>query len=516
MMDKKRCSGPCAKNLPRDERIFRPNPSGTLRSMCRKCESKLASHRREGLPTVKEIESIRRTVPKAKTYVITYAQNATPVNSAFLESLLQYCEIKGAELIVIPGRYTNPTSIWSINMQSNEWWDPKLVPYLFDGRKTLGGHITIFGDISIQPTASRPLTGFEVFSGDCSAIFGHPKLQLRTIATAKRYYPRILTTTGAVTKTNYTKSKAGKKAEAHHVYGATIVEQGEALFHVRQINADKDGSFIDIDTVYSGSGTKPASRALALICGDIHVEHEDPEVIAATFTDSDSIVNTVKPEKIIFHDVLDFDRRNHHTINNQIDRYERSHGFKADDVKSEIIDAINFLDSKTPENTEPIVIQSNHDEAFDRWLEEADPKKDPKNALFFHQMWTKKLENFHSYGSWVNAFELMYLEHGQGKVRFIGRDESLKVADIYCNFHGDKGLNGSHGSAQAFASLGVKTIVGHSHSPSILDSAYTVGVTSKLDQGYNFLPSSWMNTHCLVYANNTRTLIHVIGKNWKA
>jgi len=61
----------------------------------------------------------------------------------------------------------------------------------------------------------------------------------------------------------------------------------------------------------------------------------------------------------------------------------------------------------------------------------------------------------------------------------------------------------------------VKTVIGHSHSPAILDGCYQVGVTGRLNQDYNDLPSSWMNTHCVIYANGKRSLLHVIEGEWR-
>lgn len=522
-MKKRRCSGPCNRRLPLTEQNWRPRKDSVdgFRKECRKCEVKKGGLRRDGI-TADHLkkdpgpQQLRKTVPKSKTYVITYAQNATPVFQPFLDSLLVYCKENNAELIVIPGRYTNPTSIWSKNMQTNEWWDPKLHGYLFDGRKTLGGHLTVFGDISIQPTAVHPLTGFEVYSGECSAIFGHPKLQLETVATAERYYPRILTTTGAVTKPNYTHSKAGKKAEAHHVYGACVVEQGDKLFHLRQINATKDGSFIELDKHYSGAGVQKAAPPLALICGDIHVERSDKAVLKATFSDPNSIVNTLKPKAIVYHDVLDFERRNHHTINDFQLRYERVRQIKGDKVEEEVLDAVYFLDHYTPDETQGIVVQSNHDEAYDRWLNEIDPRKDPINAKFFYESWVRKIHAFEKTKTWTPAFELTYREYGQARMRFLHRNEPMQIGGIYVNFHGDKGLNGSKGTAQTYAKLGAKTVIGHSHSPCILDGCYQVGVTGLLDQGYNNTPTSQLNTHCLIYANSKRTLLNVIFGEWRA
>lgn len=469
---------------------------------------------------------VRTQIPRAKVYVVTYAQNATPVHGKFLKALQVYCEARSASLLVIPGRYKNPTSVWDHGHTHDEWWAPELAPYLFSGRFEIP-HLCVFGDISIQPTASTPLSSFEVFAGNQSAIFGHPKVQLITVPTAKRRYPRIFATTGAVTQPNYTDSKAGKKGEAHHVFGALVVEEGPQLFHLRQINAMRDGSFIDLDTKYTATGTQPAGPAKALVCGDIHVDAVDPKVIEATFEAPDSIVRVLRPKTIIYHDVLDFGTRNHHTIDNFPFQFQQTRGDRSNNVEQEVERAIRFLDEKTPAGSQGLVVCSNHDEAFDKWLQKADIRLDPVNARFFHEAWYKLLQYYERHGSFpmrsairrgfttMGAFKLFYEERGKGRVRFLDREEPEKIGGVYIHFHGDEGLGGSPGNSQTYAKLGVKTIIGHSHRPGIRDGCYQVGLTGSLDMEYNATPSAWMNTHCVIYSNNKRSLIHIVDGEWR-
>lgn len=482
------------------------------RSDCKTCRS--AAERKA--PSVAEEDCFMQQVPEAKTYVVTYAQNATPVNVKFMQALKVYCRHNNAQLVVIPGRYKNPTSIWSEKMEHDQWWADEVKPYLYKGKFIIGENIVVHADISIQPTAVRPLTGFEVYAGASSAIFGHPKIQLQTIATAKRRYPRIFTTTGAVTKPNYTDSKAGKKGEAHHVFGATIVEQSSNLYHIRQINAKTCGSFIDLDKKYTHEGVMNAGRALALICGDIHEAKSDQAVLNATFGDRGSVCDVLKPKKVVYHDLLDFESRGHHTRDLLVERIERVHGAKLDTVEDEVHRAIKFVDETTPQDTEPVVIVGNHDEHFDRWLQDADPKADPLNARFFHEAWFKVLAEYEKNRKLIPAFEVFYEERGGGRAKFIHRDDVLKIGGVYCNFHGDKGMNGARGTTLSYAKLGVKTVIGHSHSPEIMDGCYKVGVTGNLEMDYNHMPTSWLNTHCVIYANGKRCLIHIVDGEWRA
>jgi hypothetical protein len=455
-------------------------------------------------------------LPKAPAYVVVWAQNATPVHRAFWAALQRFCAHRGASLIVIPGRYKNPTSTWSRMQQEQDRWAREVEPFLFAGRGRIG-KLTIFGDVSIQPTAVRPLSGFEVFAGEQSAVFGHPKLQLLTVATAKRRWPRIFTSTGACTRTNYSDSKAGKKGSAHHVLGATLIERGRGdLFHLRQINAAPDGSFIDLDEHFSVDRVRKAARAEALICGDGHDAYRDKQVLDATFAGAESICGVYKPLRVVHHDALHFAARNHHTIDDFMDRYNRTVAASAiDDVECEVRSVIRFIDEYTPKNATPFVVRSNHDEAFDRWLKRGNPFEDPINAEFWFKTWTRLIEERNASGRWPNALASWYREWGKGRAVFLERDSALRIKSIECGFHGDRGANGAIGSALGFSKLGGKTMIGHSHTPQIIDGCYQVGVMGALDQGYNTLPSSWLNTHGLVLANGKRQLINIIDGDWK-
>ena len=472
-------------------------------------------------------------------YVVTYAQNATDIHENFFASLRSYCEHTGSKLIVIPGRYHNPTSVHTTRDKGHEWWDPRLDPFIDrsedmvaiadaynkEGRRVaklpaanrqeLCPSLTVYADISIRPTAVRPLTGFEVFAGPSSGIFGHPKFQLLSIAASERGKTRTLATTGALTLPNYTDSKSGKKGYAHHVLGALAVEVCGDDFFLRQLNATDDGCFIDLDTRYTPLGPEPAERPLALVMGDVHVSRVDSNVVAATMEREDSILSTLNPEKVVYHDLVDFQSRNHHSINNPNERFARMLGEQPDSVENEIFQAIQFVDERTPEGIDPVIIASNHDEAFDKWLITANPNDDPRNARFFHEVRADVLRHYEENREWIPAFELVYRKHGGGRAVFPRRNETFMVGDINCGYHGDKGLNGARASTLSYSKLGVKTVIGHSHSPAILEGCYQVGVSGNLDMGYNSLPSSWMHAHCIIYANSKRSLLFIKGDRWR-
>ena len=461
---------------------------------------------------------------EVKRYVVTSAQNATPIHEGFFASLLNYCEHNDAQLMVIPFRYKNPTSVFDDG--DMEYWDKKLVPYLMDTQIKICKHLQIMGHIKIQPTAIQPLYGFDSYTGLDSAIIGHPKVQLKTIATPSQSLPKILTSTGAVTLPNYTDSKAGFRGMFHHSYAATVIEVENDIFHLRHIHGNREtGAFYDLDKYYTSNAVTTGHRISALITGDSHALFIDPEVEAVTYTNNDSIVNVLQPENLIIHDVLDGYSISHHHQYNDIIKYGKYH-FDRGNIEKELQITADFIDRISKENMKTFIVKSNHDEHFDRWLREVEPKQDPENARFYHYM------KYHQYDSikptntgfssldpfefWCNNPDK---ERGLSKkhlVKILGRDESLMINNIELAFHGDKGSNGSRGSVMNLSKIGPKLIIGHSHSPSIYEGAYQVGTSSYLDLEYKSGADSWLHTHCIVYPDGKRTLVSVIFGKWRA
>ena len=183
-----------------------------------------------------------------KRFIVTWAQNNTPVHMNFLKNIEAYAEFINADIHVIAGRYKNPTSIWSMNNESEEFWDDNVLKYLDYNRHDIHKFLSILSDVRIQPTAVNPMSGMQGISGANSCIFGSPKVQLEVIPVLEGSKPKIMLTTGAVTKHNYTDSKSGKKGEFHHTYGFVVVEiKDKETFYIRQVTADdKQGNFTDL------------------------------------------------------------------------------------------------------------------------------------------------------------------------------------------------------------------------------------------------------------------------------
>lgn len=463
----------------------------------------------------------KRTVGDTVTFLITAAQNATPSHTGFIKSLETAAnKMNAAEIFIVPLRYKNPTSRWTESQANDEVWHVPAA-YLCNQRKRLNKNLVLMGDIKIQATASEPLRGFEAITHGESGIFGHTKLQLKTVPVPSARFPKIVTTTGACTVPNYSDTALGKKGEFHHFLGAAVVEVKGNLFHLRQIGADKEnGSFIDLDRWYAHDHTAAAPRAEGLVMGDTHRDFIAPSVERATFGPG-GIIELLKPKKLVWHDLNDNYAANpHHKGNPFIEMAKRASG--RHDVRGETERACQFVVDKTLEGCYSVVVFSNHNHFLTRWIINTDWRTlaDQRNVDFYlktaqHMAEQCKIgphgtEYPDAFMYWAN--QLIPAELG----RALARDESYMIANIECGMHGDDGPNGTRGTPRNLARIGVKSDTGHIHGPGINEGNHSVGTSTERKAEYTHGPGSWMQTHGAIYASGKRSLIHMIDGEFRA
>ena len=346
---------------------------------------------RAGAPITNPV--FKRKLPEgAKRFIITSAQNATPIHRNFFASLLRAARHLDAQLLVVPFRYKNPTSVFSKDQQDLEWWDKKVVKYLWNQRLDINDNLTLLAEIKVQPTASDPLRGFEAITHGESSILAHTKLALKVVASPSNKFPKVLTTTGAVTKPNYTDSRAGALGEFHHALAAVIVEVvDKKRFHLRHLNANKNGEFTDLNLRFTPAGKRRADRPLALVMGDTHTDFIDPVVERATFG-ADGIIDVLKPKALIWHDVLDaYSVNPHHNRNPFIREAKQRAGLN--DVRKEIERCVAFVCARTVGDMESYIVTSNHNEFVTRYMSDIDWKEDLTNARFYFETGAYILEH---------------------------------------------------------------------------------------------------------------------------
>lgn len=529
-----------------------------------------------GFSSYKEIENeeirqgkLREYDKSKKRYIITWAQNATPVHKQFWDNILTYADELNANVGVIQGRYQNPTSLWSESMRGAEWWDEeftvykkwpsgnlmyqdslskKVIPegdehltmytnkynhegkyellddddpsdwrsrqvynptqiidftYLDAGRHNIHAYVDLLSDVKIRPTAVNPLTGFEGISGDRSSILGHPRVHLRSLPVLRGHGNKLIMTTGACTIKNYTDTKAGKKSEFHHTYGFVIVEVKDNLtYYVRQVTAEDNGSFIDLNNKVSDGKVEKIDKCDAFVMGDIHAANVDESIVEATV----GLFDKIKPTRIIMHDVFDGESVNHHENKDPIksfERYKNGKNLLAKEINglTDLIDKYNLI------KYNPIIVRSNHDVWLEKWIKEGDWKKDIPNAQEYMEYALALLK-----GDAPKGIVPYVLDNKYGDdITTLDLDDSFKINGWELGQHGHLGTHGSKGNLEQFRKLNTKIIVGDYHQPGRKDGAVGVGTYSKLRLGYNKGASAWMHAGAILHTNGK--VQHVIFQN---
>lgn len=458
---------------------------------------------------------------KPKTLFIVAAQNATPVHVDWWRVINTICARRGAQLVVLPIRYKNPTSAWTGSQKNAEHWVPEVSPYLCSVRRQLNTNLMVLGDIKIQPTAADPLRGFEAVSGAASAIVAHTKIQTRTIATPQNRMAKILMTSGACTVENYSDTRAGRVGEFHHSLSGVLVEVVNAKrFHMRRIHFDartKSATDAARGERYYADRFEVAPPALALITGDWHDPFTDKGVIRATFG-TEGMVEVARPKHIIYHDATDGYPVNPHHARNPFPKIaKRFSGL--DSVRDSLESLRDFIRDHTIKGTQNVIVCSNHDDFLKRYIINADWREDPTNAEWYletalHMVRNTKLTKRGT--EYPNPFVYWMRSYALPQTRVLNGDESFMLGGHELSLHGDQGPNGARGSIRNLRRIGVKTITGHPHSPGEDEGCTQVGTSTGLRLEYNGGPSSWMQAHCFLNDDQKRQLAFIIDGSFRA
>ena len=481
----------------------------TQRTIRRWASEKLKLKNKKDFESEQFKQAKKRKFDKTKKrFIITWAQNATKIFEPFFENIKTYAEFINADIHIIAGRYKNPTSTWTSNQESDEWWDKNVVPYLDANRHNIHKYVTIMSDIKIQPTAVNPMTGLHSVSGVNSCVFGSPKVQLEMIPVLESQPPKMMVTTGSVTKKNYTDSKAGKKGEFHHTYGFSIIEiNDDKSFFIRQVTAnDKDGSFTDLYYDVKDGNVSEINEIEGIVLGDLHIGNHDEKVLKSTF----KLMNKIKPKHVVLHDVFDGYSINHHEAKDPFIQYGKE-VLGTNDLGKELDEMLEVLDNfKNFENV--VIVRSNHDDFLDRWLKNEDWKRQPtmKNSTLYMDLSLRLLKQYSKDTHKIKGVIPDVINQKFPNYITLDRTSSYKIKDYECGLHGDVASNGSRGSLLNFRKLNTKLIVGHYHAPGRKDGALSVGTSTKLRMGYNIGPSSWMNSHIIIHKNGKAQHINFI------
>lgn len=466
--------------------------------------------------TRERMDRIDGLVGKHRRFFVTTVVANKVVHDGFLKAIDSFCEKNDAVLLMLPC-----ADVWDRQTGSG------IVPLTIDfdsrlnernviSRKVALNDSLSLSDMRVSAKQINPLTAISrMAQRDGSFIMASPKQQLEYVATSNdKKLPHALMSTGALTvpdyrKDRYMSERQSNIAEHDHVMGGIVVEViDDRFFQFRQVQANLDGSFIDLCTLYMPNG-KTKHEPANLILGDYHAGATDEmvkECIQKLLSDEDITV-----EKIFLHDFFDGFSINHHDIDVP-GKMTRKYRIGAASLRDELMIGVSELEWLLGQfDGDMVVVKSNHDEFIDKYLDSGRYVKDPLNSDLAHRMRVQMNDG-------VDPLKWAY-EHcglrGGNRINWLRRDESYILAKTELGAHGDLGPNGSKGSLRGIESAYGNCIVGHAHVAAILRGVYRVGTCSRLSLDYNRGPSSWTHTSCLHYKNGGRQLINFIDGDYR-
>lgn len=476
---------------------------------------------------------VKLPLPKAgevARYILTSAQNNTFVHEGVWQNLLALADHYDARLMVGTFSY-NKASYGDKSVKRGAaptaddrdecWYDPQVIEHLVDHQVALAPGLVWCGEINTIPTAPRPLSGFESYTGRSSAIFPHAKFAMASVAAGKYEPTKFNFTSGTVTRMNYIQKRAGIKAETLHGYGGLLAEVlPDGSWFVRQLEAGPNADIQDLTVRAAGGVVTTGHRVSAIGWGDTHLRAMDPQTEEICWGEG-GMLDELRPENQFIHDVLDFWARGHHEIKNPHRMFERF--VKAyESVEREVADVADYLNRIKRDWCETLVVDANHDRAMTRWLETTTHHEDPVNALFYLEASLEVYRAIARKDRWFHLLEWAARRAGVSeKIRFLREDESFIIehahdGGIECGMHGHHGINGRRGSPEQFSRMGRRANTGHTHSAGIVDGVFTGGVMGSLDMGYNKGPSSWSHSNVVTYPGGMRTIVTLWKGRWKA
>ena len=448
---------------------------------------------------------------ESKNYVITTAQRGALPNWEFLESLNTYCKQNNAELLILPTNGKFPSS-------TKEDQEEIIHQHLQEKYKVIDHDLKLNDKLYIKnfPTKAQqmiPLTSWGRFvQYDDSAIMASPKLMQKCYANSNQDLPKILMSTGAVTRPNYKDNAWGAKARLDHRYAAIVVQiKSKDTFHYRQLVSGDNGVFYDLGTKYDGKNKPVKSSIEALVLGDVHVGWTDPAVVSAT----QRLIKETNPKAIMYHDLCDTYSVNHHHENDIVLKAQKAlnNQDSLEDEAKKVGEFLALMNKTATPYTKHLIVKSNHDEAIDRYLQEGRFIKDPKNIKFASKLLVNSIDETRD--TLQYAIELAY-----GKlpinIKFLSVDQDYKIGGWQLANHGHNGPCGTQGTTRSLEGTMGRGMVGHLHSPEIFRDIWRVGTSTYLHLPYTKgHASNWVQGHGIINPNGKPQLINIINGEYK-
>lgn len=443
------------------------------------------------------VETIK--TPKGR-YIVTAACSGAKVNVKFLRSLENYALRNKGKLRVLPMR----GHVGALSKQP-DYFDP-----IIEDMVEVGGVWSeiIFNsnlkavDLQLNPQQALPMNALLEIEG-YSILVAHPEVAMKHTATSNNKPPRVVHSTGVCTDPHYLINHQGRKAAYNHKLAAVIVELDGETFHLRQLEALKDGSIIDLGVRYYPNGNIKRVRAVNAKLGDIHAGQHDPAALAFCA----EVCAIVHPEAIFIEDLFNGISISHHNSHSMFVNARLPENL--DTLKKEMTatrDVFMQLQNMVPDDCQLYVVKSNHDEWIYRYLTECRFAKDPVNFAYAVKLVAHQLDGNDPLATEVDPL---------GMATWLTRGQDVHMDGIQLGCHGDIAANGAKGSEKGLAKAHRKITHGHTHSSYIYRGVWGTGTFSLLRMGYNQGASNWTQSLTIQYEEGIRQTITLINGSWR-
>lgn len=438
-----------------------------------------------------------------KIFVLTTYVTGLPIHKPFYNALKSFISHYNGELVLLP--LLNP---------KNPFFEPYIASenkFITSPQIYLNDNLKILNILS-SPKSVDITTGLQRLShNSTSLILPSTKLFLRYVPIPGKTIPRAIMSTGCINLPNYNNKdkifpeKSDVVAHNDHTISAIVVEiENNEFFHFRQLIPDKTGGFADLGKYFSPHGKISKIDGIAVL-GDWHVGKTDPILRQATL----DLLDQINIKIWVMHDVFDGSSISHHDIGKE-GLLAKKAEMGSLSLKQELQQYANEL-IKLAKNRRLIIVKSNHDEHLERYLIEARYVKHPYNHKLCLTLMQYLLDDLNPLEAYTKS---LYGREKTKNITWLKRDESYQYCQIELGAHGDKGANGSRASARQMENNYGSIVYGHTHTPQILRQAWSVGTSTDVKPDYGNGPSSWVQTHCIIYKNGSRQLINFINKKF--
>jgi len=442
-----------------------------------------------GRSSIKEDNFIQNNVSQNKKVIVSTVFSGENYNKSAFELLKGMAKILNAELRLL---YVHTNK----NKRFTEEQLDELDPYLVQDLTFTHDEHAICKSVNFRSSCKKPLTNIEKISQHYKLIVvSSAKQQCKILPYDTNETFKIAYSTGTISDFDYKNTITGYIDKHFNKCGAVILEYNDTLKRYLPRNIEiVNNEIYDENFIYylDGNSVKCKKTTVdAMVLGDLHLPEEDFMSVVTSVAQ----INMYKPKQVLIGDWCSFNAINHHESNkylNKVMYYQQS----LEDELEESIEKLNKFVDMT-EDCEFLIIHSNHDEFLDKWLNSGEIEKDKQNAVIGMKL----------YLSYVEHRDPYFRYHMNKRIKFLKKGEIFSVNGVVLSNHGHVGLCGSRANSTTYVKTYEKSVTGHTHSPRIEDSNYTVGTCSQLNLTYTSHLSNWAFANALIHKNGAVQLI---------